>query len=473
MYAVSDVWQTNRRSTIMASNQSQVMWQKFVQGLNGSSVGQGLDPKTFMAVGGLTNADWEVMDVTGIPKPASASGGTPPPPGTTIVASLEKWANVMPQWAPAYAPSALNFYDQYKTFLYSIMLKGGNPALQQIADGYAINVSKAQQKLSADSTKLYSDFGAFNTAQQSAPPSVQLTFQQWYSQNGWDKIITSDQNQLSAQTTLFNQALAAVGGPDYQTISGAQAAVALTPLGGNGLPGLDGTLYPGFSITSGLNDWYVSALQSISSGLAPAINLTITLDDSSSSSLTQSSYLDVSGSASYNAFFWGGSASASYSQSQGAQDYTSLVEGMSMTYTAQAAQLFSIAPGPWFNSSILSDFYDQISPNSALANKPLFGAGGMLNLRAGQVLVVLKPSVTLKSSKSSIQALYTQMSQNSSSSISIGGFCWSAQANQAQGSSKFSSDVTLSADGTSVTITDNTNSPKVLGVVPISLGKAA
>jgi hypothetical protein len=107
-----------------------------------------------------------------------------------------------------------------------------------------------------------------------------------------------------------------------------------------------------------------------------------------------------------------------------------------------------------------------------LANKPLFGDGGMLNLRAGQVLVVLKPSVTLSASKASIQQLYTQMQQNSSSSISVGGFCWSAQANHAQGASKFTSDVTMSADGTSITITDNTNAPKVLGVVPVPLGKA-
>ncbi len=452
----------------MAVDQSQIMWQKFVQGLNASSAGKGLDPATFMAVGGLTNADWEVMNVTGIPK----VGGTPPVPGTVVVASLEKWANVMPQWAPSYAPSALNFYDQYKTFLYSIMLKGGNPALQQIADGYAINVSTAQTKLSADQIKAMTDWATFNTAQGSIPVSAQATYAQWYAQNGWDKIITNDQNALSAQTTLYNQALAAVGGPDYQTISSAQAAVVLSAAAGNGIQDQGGALYPAFSITSGLNDWYVSALQTLASGAAPAIDMTFTLDDSHSTGLVTSSFLDVSAGVSYDAFFWGGSASASYSQSQGAQDYTSLIQGMTMTYKAQAAQLFSISPGTWFNSSILSDFYDQISPTSALANKPMFGDGGMLNLRSGQVLVVLKPSVTLTSDKSSMQAFYKQMSQNSSSSVSIGGFCWSAQANHAQGASSFSNDVTMSADGTSVTITDNTNSPKVLGVVPISLGKA-
>lgn len=452
----------------MAVDQSQIMWQKFVQGLNASSAGRGLNPATFMAVGGLTNADWEVMNVTGLPK----VGGAPAVPGTVVVPSLEKWANVMPTWAPSYAPSDLNFYDQYKTFLYSIMLKGGNAGLQQIADGYAVNVSTAQQKLTTDKNKVNADWATFNATQAGIPVSAQSTYQQWYVQSGYSTILANDQSALLAQTTLYNQALTAVGGPDYQTISSAQSAVVLAAGAGNGLTDAAGVLYPAFSITSGLNDWYVSALQTLSSGAAPAINMTFTLDDSNSTSLVTSSYLDVSAAVSYDAFFWGGSASASYSQSQGAQDFTSLIQGMTMTYTAQAAQLFSIAPGNWYNSSIVSDFYDQISPNSALANKPLFGEDGMLNLRTGQVLVVLKPSVTLTSSKASMQAFYSQLQQNSSSSVSIGGFCWSAQANHAQGASNFASDVTMSADGTSVTITDNTNSPKVIGVVPISLGKA-
>lgn len=76
----------------MAVNQASIMWQKFVQGLNSSSAGAGLDPKTLMPTGGLTNADWQYMDVTGLP----AAAGTPPVPGSTVVSGLENWANVMP-----------------------------------------------------------------------------------------------------------------------------------------------------------------------------------------------------------------------------------------------------------------------------------------------------------------------------------------------------------------------------------------
>lgn len=452
----------------MSVDQAATMWQKFVQGLNATSAGAGLDPATLMPTGGLSNADWEYMDVTGLPP----AGGTPPVKGSILVAGLENWADVMPAWGPTYAPSSLSFYNQYKAFLFSIALKGGNPALQQIADGYATNVATAQAKLTADQTNCLNGWIAYNQAQGSLPPSAQSTYVQWYRQNGWDKVITADQNALAAQVTLFNQALAKVGGPDYQTISSAQAAVTLSPAGGNAIQDTGGNLWPAYTVTPDLNDWYVSALQTLASGAAPALSMTFTLDDSNTANLVTSSFLDVSGGAHYDAFLWGGSVSASYKQSKGAQDYTSLAKGMSMTFQAQAAQLFSISPGTWFNSSIVSDFYDQISPTSALANKPLFGPDGRLNLRAGKLLVVLKPSVTLTSDSNSVQALYAKFKENSSASISIGGFCWSANANFAQGKSMFASDVKLSSDATSVTITDNTNSPKVIAVVPISMGAA-
>ncbi|MDY0977600.1 hypothetical protein SOM61_21785 [Massilia sp. CFBP9012] len=453
----------------MAVNQASIMWQKFVQGLNSSSAGAGLDPKTLMPTGGLTNADWQYMDVTGLP----AAAGTPPVPGTTLVSGLENWSNVMPAWSPSYAPSSMNFYDQYKAFLFAIALKGGNPALQQIADGYGVKVTNAQAALSAANTKCMTAWAAFSTAQSSLPPSAQSTYTQWYQANGWNQVITSAQNALAAQVTLYNQALAQVGGPDYQTISGAQAKVVLSPGSGNGITDPSGNLQPAYAITPGLNDWYVSALQTLASSAPPQISMNIKLDDSNSSNLVVSSFLDVSASGTYDAFFWGGSASTSYSQSSDAQDYTSLVQGMTMTYTAQAAQLFSVAPGAWFDSSIVADFYDQVSPTSALANKQLFGPDGILNLRAGKLLVVLKPSVTMTSDTQSIQALFSKMSQNSSASISIGGFCWSAQANMSQGASSFSQDVTMSSDKTSITITDNTNSPKVIAVVPITMGKSS
>jgi hypothetical protein len=442
----------------MARDLTQVMWEKFVAGLCSQSAGKGLDPTLVMPTSGLTNADWEVMDITGLP----SNSANPAAKGSTIVPALEQWANVMPEWSPNYVPSSRNFYDQYTAFLNSIELKGGNAALQQIADGYATNLKTARDKLQSDTTTMFLAWSAFNTAQAAIPPSSQTPYDQWY-QNNWASTILADTNNVQAQSTLFNQAMAKVGGPDYQTISTAQSRAALT--GGNALM-YNNLAYPAYTATPGLNDWYVSAMQTLASGAKPAISIEIELSDQHDSGTAQSSYLGASASVSYSAFLWGGSASASYSQSSGAQSYDSLAQGLQMVYTAQAATLFNFGLGPWYDSAMISGFADQISPTSALANKPMTGADGFLNLRVSQALVVLKPSVTLIGSKQTIAAISNQFAQQSSASVSVGAFCWSASASASQGQSNYANDVKVSSDGTSITLTDNTNAPKVILVVP-------
>jgi hypothetical protein len=65
--------------------------------------------------------------------------------------------------------------------------------------------------------------------------------------------------------------------------------------------------------------------------------------------------------------------------------------------------------------------------------------------------------------------LKSAFSQQSQASFSVGGFFWSGSASVSQGSQYSKADVAWSSDGLSVTITDNTNAPKVIGVVPQNL----
>lgn len=451
-------------TTTSARNLEDVMWQKFVRGLAATSVGKGLDPKAVMPTSGLTQANWEVMDITGLP----SNSANPAAKGSMIVPALEQWADVMPTWAPNYMPSSLDFHDQYSAFLNSIELSGGNAALQQIADGYATNVTTARSKLSADRMQVFTDWSAFNTAQAGIPPSAQTDYQSWYNST-WASTILNDENQVKAQTAKYRQALAAVGGPDYQTIVTAQDRANLSAPSGNALV-YNGVTYPGYSVTPGLNDWYLSALQTLTNGSTPAIDIELSADDDNMSGTEDSSYAGGGASVSYSAFLWSGSASASYQQSKGAQSHDSLVQGMKIKYTAQAASMFTFSPARWYDSAMVSAFHDHISPNSAFANKPLFGAGGLLNIWSKQVIVVLKPSVTITGDKTKIASLSNQFQQSSAASISVGAFCWSASANAAQGQSHYDTDVKVSSDGTSITMTDNTNSPKVIAVIPTKLG---
>jgi hypothetical protein len=458
--AIADRAESSSRREIkgMARDLTQAMWDKFVTALSETSAGRGLDPKTVMPTSGLTNADWEVMDITGLP----SNSANPPAKGSTIVPALEAWANTMPEWSPNYVPSSRNFYDQYMAFLNSIQLKGGNAALQQIADGYATNLTNARTKLANDQTAMFTAWGTFNTGQGAIPEGSRITYDQWY-QNNWASTILADNQAVQQQAGLFDQAMSNVGGPDFPTINRAKTRAQLA--GGNSLT-YNNLQYPAYTVTPGLNAFLVEGLQTLARNDPPQIRVEIDLRDDNAQANAQSSYLGVSARASYSSFFWGGSAAAAYSQSRGAQKYDGLVQGLKMVYTAQAARLFTFNLGPWYDSAMISGFANQISPNSALAGKSMTGEGGFLNLRTSQVLVVLKPSVTLTGSRNTIDALSNQFNQQSSASISVGALCWSASASASQGQRSFSDDVKISSDRTSITITDNTNAPKVILVVP-------
>ena len=127
----------------MATDLNAKMWQMFVNTLT-SQGGAQADPKSFLPTNGLALANWEVMDTTGLPP-----GNPNAKKGDPYVSGLEAWADVMPQWNPTYIPGD-GLYNNYVAFLNAIKLTGGDPAQQQIADGYAINLKNARAQLQAD-----------------------------------------------------------------------------------------------------------------------------------------------------------------------------------------------------------------------------------------------------------------------------------------------------------------------------------
>lgn len=441
----------------------QQMWQMFLDSL-AQKVG-GVDPTEFLPTNGLALADWQVMNVTGLPLTGTQQ------PGDPLVTGVVQWADTMPQWNPTYIPGD-SLYQNYVDFLNSIQLKGGDPAQQQIADAYSKNVATARQQLATDTNAMIDAWVAFSAKQAALPPSVQQTYTQWYNAN-WAQTITDDQSNLAAQDKNYRQALQAVGGPDYQTISAAQTRASLSPGAGNTLTDPTGLSFPRYDITPDLNQWYLSALQTVTAGRPPQIDFTVDLSQANTYQSQESQYLSGSVAGQYSGFFWGGSASASYDQAKSRTDYSQLVSNMKLHYTAQTATVFTVGNPPWFDTGVVSEFADQISPNSALANKPLFGPGGFLNLRAVQLVAVFKPTITLIGSTSDISALSSAFNQQSGGTVSVAGLSWSVGASVSQGTAGYSATVTQSGAGNTVQIADNTNNPKVVGVIPQQLGKVA
>jgi len=442
------------------TNQSAQMWEQFVSSLATNAGGKGLSVSTYMPTSGLSAADWEYLDTTGI------GTGTP---GEIIPPNIITWADSMPEWGASYVPGN-SFYDQYKAFLYSIKLKGGDPAQQQIATALGVKVTNAQQDLSDTRSAMISAWTKFNGEQSALPPSAQQSYTEWYNAN-YAGTISAKENALQAAEANYNAALQKVGGPDYQTLSNAIGKVTLSSGAGNALKDTAGVLYPMYKITGDLNSWFLSALQN--DGKNPEVNFTIDLSQSKTYNGAKSSYFNTSVSGGYSSFFWGGEASFAYQQSKSATDYSNLVEKLSMTYTAQSMQMFTATPGNWYDSAIISAFYDQIDPNSAFANKDLFGEKGLLNLETRQILVVFRPEVTLSGTKDQISEVTNTFHQASQSSFSIGGFFWSASASVNQGQDSYNATVETSNDGKSVTFKYNSNTPKVIGIVPQNLNPQA
>ena len=320
---------------------------------------------------------------------------------------------------------------------------------------------------------MFSAWTTFDAAQKSIPPQAQQTFAQWSTSSGWQATIQSNNANVAAANMNYLKALQKVGGPDYQTLSNAITAATLSANTGNALTGPGGNLLPRYDIgqAGSLNSWFLSVLAT--DGQHPQLTVKINLSQSKVSTSGRSSYFNATVSGGYDGFFWGGGGSASYSQSSKSTDYSSLIQNLSLTYTAQAVQMFTITPGSWFNSAIVSGFYDQIDPNSALANKTVFGENGFLNLETRQLFVVFRPTVQLTGSTSDIDRITNAFDQQSAASISLAGFFWNGSANVSQGQSDYAATTTRSTNGTSVTIKYNTNAPKVLGIVPQNLNPNA
>ena len=449
-------------------NQSKIMWEQFVKGLAGAAGGHGITVTNFIPTSGLNVADWEELDIDGLETDPDFKAGK------IIPQNLVNWANNMPVWAPIYIPGN-KFYDQYTAFLNAIKLKGGDPAQQQIVTALGTKVAAAQKQLSDDQTAMYTAWSQFDTAQKAATGAPQMTFTEWYNSN-YATTISNDRAQLDAASLNYNKALQKLGGPDYKTLSEAIKAATLTPGAGNTLTGAAGDALPYYTIESGLNAWFQSVLANDSGD--PQVHFAITLNQSKEVIDDKSSFFNTSGEFGGGGFledfFFGVEGNASYSKSSKSTNFSSLMENMELTYTAQGMQAFTVTPGSWYNSAIVSDFYDQIDPNSALANKPLFGPSGNLNLRSAQILVVFRPTITIKGDKASISKITSTFDEHSSWNFSVGGFFADilgaeGDGHGSQGKSAYSATTETSDDGTSITIKYNTNAPRVIGVIPQNL----
>jgi hypothetical protein len=210
-------------------------------------------------------------------------------------------------------------------------------------------------------------------------------------------------NSWYSQYSAFINALKA-SSRDKRVLDGASSQLALDRMG---------TQWPAYRITPGLNDFLLASLQSM-------IN--------KQPQLQFSAELNVGGSCAQ------------------------------LEFSAQSAQVFRAEPGRWFDSAMIAGYSDRIDPASALANKPLFGPDGMLNLRTTQILVAVQRKLTLHLPPPQLDRCAALATQGGDGALRLAGVCFDRAHTD------------VSTCGGSLTLCDNTNAPYVLGATAAVYG---
>ena len=234
-----------------------------------------------------------------------------------------------------------------------------------------------------------------------------------------------------------------------------------------------GPEFPAYSITPDLGDWYTNALQTLAGGQAPQLNFTVTAGSSPreglGATLGNSQVklgADAPGEAGVKMPFFG-SVDIVAPVISGPRDFRStaptIIESapeLTLTYTAQALAVFSVAAGAWYNSSMLAIYWDQIKPGSPLANKPLFGEDGLLNLTVGTIIVALQRSVTISGPAAQLDSLQAVHFTPGPGQTVVGGFSFDRDPAQ----------TTAAAGNDAFVLKDNGNIPYVIGLGTNLLG---
>ncbi|MBC7859574.1 MAG: hypothetical protein H7Z39_12520 [Burkholderiaceae bacterium] len=265
-----------------------------------------------------------------------------------------------------------------------------------------------------------------------------------------------------SQYAAFINALKAAS-PDARLVDAARDKLAQETM----TDGAGGS-WPGYRISPGLNDFMLASLQSLTQAKPEQIRFCLDLPLASAGQLfsTSDPHEPAAGGA---APFFGihqcagaaagknGAAVRAPARSQASAASAAwrrrLLPGDThIEFKAQSAQMFRVQPGRWYDSAMVSGFSDRIDPDSALANKPLFGPNGMLNVRTSQILVALGRTVTIHLEPEQLDLCAAVAGAADDAVLNIGGFCFDSEQTE------------IRAGGGALTFCDNTNAPYVIGV---------
>jgi len=347
-----------------------------------------------------------------------------------------------------YAPVDLTLYQQYSDFLGSLDLPPVDPKQAAATDKARkewLRATEGYKEIDKRKVKVWAEFDA---AQKALPASERTHYQVWLAREYGAKL-GAQQQLVSEKAYKYSLLLA----DTYKGFSGIGALIANLPntqykktvTSANDVV----TTMPTFAYDAN----FASFVQKGDSGTG--FEETWLFDKNHERrTLTWSSR---SGSAGIKIGWFSAGGSASGSR----ESLDIFKDGVSMTVKFKNFTTIPITPGPWYNGDAIKALWTGPYKAGAIANKDsLFGPQGSFKPRVSQVVLVHRPSVTLKLDASQYSKVVETWS--GSGSIGIGPFGF-------RGGARGGKDEMISdAASNTVTFEDKTGIPQIVAVYTIS-----
>jgi len=366
------------------------LWQLFLAGLRGA--GFALNARTFKIMTGLNPAQWETYDALGIPVSPKPLAN-----GTVLASRVFYWSDRMPKYAPTEYQPGNNFFDQYRAYVNTLKPQAESDTRNVKYAIAQLNDPKNEMKdpMTAQQYPLYAVFPGLN-----------------------DFYLSALQSEISKQPQIkFTIPLVASAGVSSKSHMARTPRRAVT------------------SVMRPVTVRKVSVVPALRRAATQVGKLNVPV-----------SFISGKGKRAIRAIK--ARVPTIRSLNTGISKPSQLKASAKLTFTVQAAQMFTVNPGPWYDSAMVSLYSSLLDPNSVLAKQPVFGQNGFLNLRTYQILVGYKRKVTITGDLSLVSD-----SLDPGSDFHVGGFYFGANSTATKKS--FSS----------ITYEDNTNLLYIMGVV--------
>jgi hypothetical protein len=359
-------------------------------------------------------------------------------------------ADTIPKWSPTWTPSD-RFSDEYLLFAESLAVPHRADVTQADYDA----ASKAYEKATNDKTAAYrlvlKEWSEYQTAQTKNHQPI-MNWNSWLnnvSKTGaaYKKLEAARLNAQGKMYNLYDSGVRVIGGFKERIINynfdPTADMVENTPR------------YP-YNYASATN-----AIQQIAKDAAANQNAGTPMFswDGSKDTLTRSEERSSWGaSASYTPFLGIFQASASASGSHYSLDQSQ--GGASVSIKAFGFGRVSILPGAWYAPSLVPWFKNnngQFLPNAPISPDKLWGETGQFNLRPVEMIVMVKPTLTAKLSKSDYKRVVDTL--NAGGGVSFGPFSFGGNY------SKTTETITKNDEKGEITFTNSSDTPYIIAVI--------